>query len=52
MMALFAGWEDLNDADQLRNDSVHQNAAGSDVLASAPTRAGSRTGRRGQRRGL
>jgi len=37
VMALCAGWEDLNDADQLRRDPVHQLAAGSDALASPPT---------------
>jgi len=37
VMALCAGWEDLNDAEQLRHDPVHQLAAGSDELASAPT---------------
>lgn len=37
VMALCAGWEDLNDADQLRHDPVHQVAAGSDELASAAT---------------
>ena len=38
VMALIAGWEDLNDAATLRTDAVHQVAAGSDeALASAPT---------------
>ena len=38
VMALIAGWEDLNDAQTLRQDPVHQVAAGSDAeLASAPT---------------
>ncbi len=38
VMALIAGWEDLNDAATLRTDPVHQVAAGSDeALASAPT---------------
>jgi len=38
VMALIAGWEDLNDAQTLRHDPVHQVAAGSDEeLASAPT---------------
>lgn len=38
VMALIAGWEDLNDATTLRTDPVHQVAAGSDeALASAPT---------------
>ena len=38
VMALIAGWEDLNDAQTLRLDPVHQVAAGSDAeLASAPT---------------
>lgn len=35
---LCASWEDLNDAQSLRHDSIHQIAAGSDdVLASAST---------------
>lgn len=35
---LCAGWEDLNDSNQLRHDSVHQIAVGKDTeLASAPT---------------
>ena len=38
VFALSAGWEDLNDAQQLRFDSIHQVAAGSDAtLASAST---------------
>lgn len=38
VMALIAGWEDLNDAATLRTDPVHQVAAGSsEALASAPT---------------
>lgn len=38
VMALIAGWEDLNDAATLRSDPVHQVAAGSgEALASAPT---------------
>jgi hypothetical protein len=37
VMGLCAGWEDLNDAEQLRHDTVHQVAAGADALASAPT---------------
>jgi len=38
VMALIAGWEDLNDAQTLRQDPVHQVAAGSEAeLASAPT---------------
>lgn len=38
VMAMIAGWEDLNDAAVLRTDVVHQVAAGTDdVLASAPT---------------
>lgn len=37
VMALCAGWEDLNDAEHLRHDTVHQLAAGSDELASAST---------------
>jgi hypothetical protein len=30
VMALIAGWEDLNDAQSLRHDAVHQMAAGSE----------------------
>ena len=38
VMALIAGWEDLNDARLLRHDPVHQVAAGADEdLASAAT---------------
>lgn len=38
VMALIAGWEDLNDAQTLRQDPIHQVAAGSEgELASAPT---------------
>lgn len=37
VMALCAGWEDLNDAAHLRDDPVHQIAAGADDLASAAT---------------
>lgn len=38
VMGLIAGWEDLNDAQTLRTDPVHQIAAGSaGELASAPT---------------
>ena len=38
IFALGAGWEDLNDAQNLRFDSIHQVAAGSDAaLASAST---------------
>jgi hypothetical protein len=38
VMGLIAGWEDLNDAQTLRTDPVHQVAAGSEgELASAPT---------------
>jgi hypothetical protein len=38
VMSLIAGWEDLNDAQTLRHDPVHQVAAGADQdLASAPT---------------
>ena len=38
VMGLIAGWEDLNDAQTLRQDPVHQVAAGSaGELASAPT---------------
>jgi hypothetical protein len=38
VMALVAGWEDLNDAEALRQDPIHQVACGRDeVLASAAT---------------
>ena len=38
VMGLIAGWEDLNDAQTLRTDPVHQVAAGCEgELASAPT---------------
>jgi hypothetical protein len=37
VMALCAGWEDLNDAEALAADPVHQLASGADVLGSAPT---------------
>ena len=38
VMGLIAGWQDLNDAQTLRHDPVHQVAAGTDAaLASAPT---------------
>jgi len=37
VMALCAGWEDVTDADHLRSDPVHQLAAGTETLASAPT---------------
>jgi hypothetical protein len=37
VMALCAGWEDLNDAEQLQSDPVHQLASGADALGSAPT---------------
>src|SRR5690606_26131233 len=38
VMGLIAGWEDLNDAQTLRHDPVHQVAGGTDAaLASAPT---------------
>jgi len=37
VMALCAGWEDLNDAEQLQHDPVHQLAAGAEELGSAPT---------------
>jgi hypothetical protein len=36
-MALCAGWEDLNDAEALAADPVHQLASGAEVLGSAPT---------------
>lgn len=38
LYGLIGGWEDLNDADELRHDSLHQLLAGSDkTLASAST---------------
>ena len=37
VMALCAGWEDLNDAEALAADPVHQLAAGAEELGSAPT---------------
>ena len=37
VMGLCAGWEDLNDAEQLKSDPVHQLASGAEVLGSAPT---------------
>ncbi len=38
VMAMIAGWQDLNDAAVLRTDGVHQVAAGTgEALASAPT---------------
>jgi hypothetical protein len=37
VMGLCAGWEDLNDSAQSREDPLHQIVAGSDNLASAPT---------------
>ena len=37
VMALCAGWEDLNDAEKLAADPVHQLASGADTLGSAPT---------------
>jgi hypothetical protein len=37
VMALCAGWEDLNDAEALAADPVHQLATGADALGSAPT---------------
>ena len=37
VMALCAGWEDLNDAEELKQDPVHQLAAGAEELGSAPT---------------
>jgi len=37
VMALCAGWEDLNDAEQLQRDPVHQLASGAEALGSAPT---------------
>src|ERR1017187_5459485 len=35
VMALCAGWEDLNDAKQLQHDPVHQLAIGADEMGSA-----------------
>src|ERR1017187_6875598 len=37
VMALCAGWEGLNDAEELAQDPVHQLAIGADELGSAPT---------------
>jgi hypothetical protein len=37
VMGLCAGWEDLNDAEQLRNDTIHQIADGTGAPESAPT---------------
>jgi hypothetical protein len=37
VMGLCAGWEDLNDAAQLREDPLHQIVVGNEHLASAPT---------------
>ena len=37
VMGLCAGWEDLSDAGTLKDDPLHQIAAGGDSLASAPT---------------
>jgi hypothetical protein len=37
VMALCAGWEDLNDAETLAADPVHQLATGAEALGSAPT---------------
>lgn len=37
VIALCAGWEDLNDAEQLAADPVHQLTAGAEALGSAPT---------------
>jgi hypothetical protein len=37
VMALCAGWEDLNDAEALAVDPVHQLASSADALGSAPT---------------
>jgi hypothetical protein len=37
VMALCAGWEDLNDAAELAQDPVHQLASGAEELGSAPT---------------
>jgi ribosomal protein S18 acetylase RimI-like enzyme len=37
VMGICAGWEDMNDAETLAKDPVHQLAAGRDALASVPT---------------
>ncbi len=37
VMGLCAGWEDLNDVEQLSKDPLHQLASGADALGSAPT---------------
>lgn len=37
VMALCAGWEDLNDSEQLQHDPVHQLVSGGEQLGSAPT---------------
>jgi len=37
VMALCAGWEDLNDSEELKEDPVHRLASGSVELGSAPT---------------
>jgi len=37
VMALCAGWEDLNDAEELMHDPVHQLASGAEKLGSVPT---------------
>ena len=37
VMAVGAGWEDLNDAEVLASDPLHQLASGADTLGSAPT---------------
>ena len=37
VMALCAGWEDLNDVEELGRDPVHQLASGAEELGSAPT---------------
>jgi len=37
VMGLCAGWEDLNDVEQLSKDPLHQLASGAEALGSAPT---------------
>jgi hypothetical protein len=37
VMALCAGWEDLNDAEELMHDPVHQLVSGAEKLGSVPT---------------
>ena len=51
VMALCAGWEDLNDAEALATDPVHQLAAGAEALGSAPTLAFRKRAESGERVG-